>query len=76
MIKTRNVNELQVGDVGKIVELATDDRIIYGKLMSLGIIPGISVRLLRRKPNIVLQAGYTKVALDHRLAVFIHVRLQ
>ncbi|HZK25576.1 MAG TPA: FeoA family protein [Oscillospiraceae bacterium] len=67
------LSELKVGEVGKIVELTTTDRKNIGKMMSLGIIPGVSVCLLRRYPAFIVQIGYTKVALDHKLAVFIRV---
>ena len=66
-----NLLQCVVGDRGKIVELETSDRKILGKLMSLGIIPGTSVTLLRRSPGFLLQAGHTKVALDRGLAMVI-----
>jgi len=59
------------GTCGKIVELATGDRKVLGKLMSLGIVPGAFFRLLRRRPGFLLEVGYTKVALDQELARFI-----
>lgn len=68
------LSELGIGQVGKIVELTAADRKNIGKMMSLGIIPGVSVSLLRRQPGIILQIGYTKVALDRKLAALIRVR--
>jgi Fe2+ transport system protein FeoA len=61
------------GAYGKIVELATADRKILGKLMSLGILPGATFRLLRCHPGFLLQTGHTKVALDSELANHIFV---
>lgn len=61
------------GTRGKIVELATADRRILGKLASLGIIPGASFKLLRHRPVLVLQSGYTKVALDPVLGGYIFI---
>jgi Fe2+ transport system protein FeoA len=66
----------RVGDRGKIAELATFDRRMLGKLMSLGIVPGTTVQLLRKKPGIIVQAGYTKVALDRRLAGLIVLEIK
>jgi Fe2+ transport system protein FeoA len=62
------VNRCRPGDSGKIVELATRDRTILAKLMSLGIVPGAQIRVLRCQPGILLQLGHTKVALDRYLA--------
>ena len=67
------LQQMQPGECGKIVELDTDDRAILGKLMSLGIIPGITITLLRLYPGIVVQAGFTKAALDRSFARFIYV---
>jgi Fe2+ transport system protein FeoA len=61
------------GAHGKIVELATADRKILGKLMSLGILPGATFRLLRCHPGFLLQFGHTKVALDSELANYIYI---
>ena len=68
------LEQMKSGESGKIVELATDNRRILGKLMSLGIVPGLSIRLLRCSPGFLLQAGYTKVALDREFAGFIRIR--
>lgn len=65
--------QMRCGQKGKIVELATYDRTILRKLRSLGIIPGVSVRLLRRFPDFVIEIGYTKVALDRHYAALIVV---
>lgn len=61
------------GASGKIVELGTGDRTILGKLMSLGIVPGAQIHVLRCRPGILLQSGHTKVALDRYLAAHIMV---
>ncbi|EEG76637.1 FeoA family protein [Dethiobacter alkaliphilus] len=66
-----SLDKCRVGDTGKITELGTKDRTILGKLMSLGIVPGVRVRLLRRGPGFLVQAGHTKVALDQRFAAHI-----
>jgi len=73
MYGSLKLTECQNGLAGKIVELATSDRKILGKLMSLGIVPGTTFCLLRRFPCYLLQVGHTKVALDRKLAQFICV---
>ncbi|NLM53181.1 MAG: ferrous iron transport protein A [Firmicutes bacterium] len=67
------LRQMRNGQKGKIVELATHDRTILRKLRSLGIIPGVSVRLLRRFPDTVIEIGYTKVALDRQYAALIYL---
>ncbi|NLP36400.1 MAG: ferrous iron transport protein A [Firmicutes bacterium] len=67
------LSQMRSGQRGKIVELATHDRTILRKLRSLGIIPGVSVRLLRSIPDTVIEIGHTKVALDRRYAALIMV---
>ena len=65
------LDQCHVGDTGIIKELGTNDRAILGKLMSLGIVPGAHVHLLRRGPGFLLQAGHTKIALDKGFAPYI-----
>lgn len=68
--------QCRVGDRGKIIALETTDRKILGKLMSLGIIPGTPVALLRRSPGFLLQVGHTKIALDRSLSMVIWVEVE
>jgi len=44
------------------------------KLMSLGILPGSTLRVLQRRPAFVIAAGYTQFALDRETAASILVR--
>lgn len=73
MFLNMKLSQCENGMVGKIVELSTSDRKILGKLMCLGIVPGASFLLLRRHPCYLLQIGYTKVALDSKMACYICV---
>lgn len=59
---------MQDGQKGTIAELATQDKDILRKLMSLGILPGVGVKVIMKYPSVVLQAGYTQVALDSGIA--------
>jgi len=62
------VLDMQIGQEGTIAELATHDKDILRKLMSMGILPGVSVKIIVKYPSVVLQAGYTQVALDWGIA--------
>ncbi|WP_312203689.1 FeoA family protein [Anaerospora hongkongensis] len=59
---------MQDGQEGTIAELATQDKDILRKLMSMGILPGVGVKVIMKYPSVVLQAGYTQVALDSGIA--------
>jgi len=65
--------EMAAGKGGKIVELTTKDRRMLGKLANLGIIPGAIFCVVRRRPALILQLGYTRVAIDPILAEHVWV---
>jgi len=63
-----------VGAEGAVVYLKTNDRRDVQKLMALGILPGVHVRLIRRFPSYVFQLGFSQFTVDRELAEKIHVR--
>ena len=66
--KLMSILNMQNGQEGTIVELVTQDKDILRKLMSMGILPGVGVKVIMKYPSVVLQAGYTQVALDSGIA--------
>jgi DtxR family Mn-dependent transcriptional regulator len=64
----------QVRGEGSVVYLSTRDEREIQKLMALGILPGVRIRLLRRFPSFVFQVGYSQFTVDRQLAQKIHVR--
>ena len=44
------------------------------RIANLGIVPGSSVRLLQKRPSVVLEVGETTVALDTEIASELYVR--
>ncbi len=68
------LNECKEKTEGTIVEISSTDSRILGKMMSLGIIPGASFILLRRGSGVIVQIGYTKVALDAELAMLVRIK--
>ncbi|MBS4031859.1 MAG: ferrous iron transport protein A [Clostridiales bacterium] len=68
------LNQCKENTRGIIVEISSTDRRILGKMMSLGIIPGTTFLLLRRSSGVIVQIGYTKVALDTELAMLIRIK--
>ncbi|MGW8271752.1 MAG: metal-dependent transcriptional regulator [Thermodesulfovibrionales bacterium] len=68
------LNDFEVGQLGKIVFIVSSDPQRLNRLNSIGIIAGGQIRLLQRKPSIVVQIDETTVALDPDIAKEIHVK--
>jgi DtxR family Mn-dependent transcriptional regulator len=66
--------DFEVGQEGKIVFITPAEVSRIGRLSSIGIIPGTIIRLLQRKPSIVLQMDETTIAIDPELAKEIFVK--
>lgn len=59
---------------GRIVFIAPKSATRLNRLATLGIVPGTDVRLVQRKPSIVVDCGETTVALEEEIASEIYVR--
>ena len=68
------LTNFKVGQAGKIVFIQPAEAARIGRLSSIGIIPGTIIRLLQRKPSIVLQMDETTIAIDPDLAKEIFVK--
>ena len=71
-----SLTDLQEGQKGNIAYLHTDDSLRLQKLISMGIIPGIRIILIRRYPSFVFKAGYSQFAVDKDMAEGIYIRLE
>lgn len=69
------LSDLQPGEGGQISHIQISNPQHLQKLMAMGILPGIPIRLLRRFPSFVFEAGYTQFAVDGDIASDIYVRL-
>lgn len=67
--------ELEVKNKGEIAYLHAKDNSQMQKLMSIGVLPGMSISLLQKFPSYVLQLGQSQFAIDKELASSIYVRL-
>lgn len=65
---TSTVAGMKKGDCARVALLRTHDRQMIRKLLALGVVPGVEVKVIQRSPAFVLQIGYTQVALDERCA--------
>jgi DtxR family Mn-dependent transcriptional regulator len=61
------------GAEGTVAYLSTRDHRAVQKMMAMGILPGTTIKLIRRFPSYVFQVGYSQFALDRPLAEMIYV---
>lgn len=71
----KNLIELKQGQKGFVAELNTNDESILKKLMSMGILPGMPLKVIQTFPSYVFQVGYTQVAVDKGIASAILVNI-
>lgn len=69
------LTELEPKDKGSIAYLHTKDTANMQKLMSIGVIPGVSLVLLQKFPSYVFKIGESQFAIDKELAQSVYVRL-
>ena len=67
--------DLQPGQQGHIAYIQMNSPRRLQKLMAMGVLPGVSITLLRRSPSFVFEAGYSQFAVDEDIASEIYVRL-
>ena len=70
---SRPVTTLPVGGTGIISCLTNPEHPRAARLASLGILPGIPVRLVQAYPAYVLRVGFAEIALDNDLARLVRV---
>ncbi len=66
--------DFEVGQRGKIVFITPSEAARIGRLSSIGIIPGATVRLVQRRPSVVLEIDETTIAIDPDLAKEIFIK--
>jgi len=68
------LTELKPGESGEIAYLAASDVRKMQKLMSMGVLPGNSLTLLRTFPSFIFKVGQSEFAVDQELACEIFIR--
>ena len=68
------LSELEPGNEGKIAYMTTQKHRRMQKLMAIGILPGVTIKLIQSFPSFVLQLEGTQIALDKEIAEEIFVR--
>lgn len=58
----------KAGGEGSVAYLSTRDTREVQKLMAIGVLPGMHIRLLRKFPSFVFEVGYSQFTVDRELA--------
>jgi len=67
------ITELPIGASAAIASITPTSAARLNRLASYGIVPGSEVRLVSRRPAVVLECGTTSVALEDEIAQQIYV---
>ncbi|MFQ5877402.1 MAG: metal-dependent transcriptional regulator [Acidobacteriota bacterium] len=70
----RRLADLKLGETGTIVFMTPDSKSRLSRLSGLGVVPGSSLRLVQKRPSVVVEAGATTLALDRAIADEIFVK--
>ena len=66
--------DLPLGTTGSVVFIAPKSVSRLNKLAAFGVVPGSQVRLIERKPSVVLSCGQTSLAIEDEIGREIYVR--
>ena len=71
----RRLTDLAVGATASIAFIAPTSAARINKLASFGLVPGSDIRLVQRRPAVVLQCGATSIAVEDEIGRDIYVRV-
>ncbi|MDX9714594.1 MAG: metal-dependent transcriptional regulator [Dissulfurispiraceae bacterium] len=66
--------DFEVGRRCKIHFITPSEAAVLGRLSSIGIVPGAVIKLIQKKPSVVIQVDETTIAIDSDLAKEIFVK--
>jgi Fe2+ transport system protein FeoA len=66
---------MRVGGETEIIAVRPRDQRTLQRLVTMGLVPGVRIRLLRRFPCYLIELGHAQIALDRELASAIIVRV-
>lgn len=70
----RRLTDLAPGTTASIAFIAPTSSARINKLASFGLVPGSEIRLVSRRPAVVLQCGATSIAVEDEIGRDIYVR--
>ncbi|MDA8235922.1 FeoA family protein [Desulfotomaculum nigrificans] len=65
--------DAEVGKGGTITGIHTKDDNILKKIMAMGVLPGMPVKVIQKSPSVVFKVGNTTLAVDHNIAQCIEI---
>ncbi|MBI4973224.1 ferrous iron transport protein A [Candidatus Roizmanbacteria bacterium] len=68
------LSHMKLGESGQIVNICTLKTEHVKKIISLGLMPGMNVRLIRTFPTLLCQIEYSQFALDREIASYVVVK--
>lgn len=68
------LSDFEVGKKGKILFIKPSEAARISRLSAIGIVPGTVIKLIQKKPSIVIQVDETTIAIDPELAKEIMVK--
>jgi DtxR family transcriptional regulator, Mn-dependent transcriptional regulator len=68
------LSDLALSGSGKVVFIAPKSPARLNRLANLGVVPGTIVRLLQKRPSVVISCGETSIALEEEIANEIYVK--
>lgn len=69
------LSRLKTEQKGTVAYIAAGEQEILQKVMSMGVLPGTKIELIRRFPSYVFQSGHSQFAVDRQIADSIYVRI-
>jgi len=66
-------DQLDIGETARIAYVATREHSLHTRLSTLGISPGLTVKLLQKRPSYVVLCEETEIALEKEVARTIYV---
>lgn len=69
------LKDMEAKDRGTIAYLAINDKERLHKLIAMGLLPGLQIRMIQKFPSYVFQIGRSQFAIDKEMAEGIYVRL-
>jgi DtxR family Mn-dependent transcriptional regulator len=70
-----SLDEFEVKEKGKIAYIKAGKGHVMNKLMAMGVIPGLTIQLVKKTPTYLFQMGESQFAIDKNLASHIYIRL-
>lgn len=70
------LSALKAGQKGRVAYLRTRNMTTLQKLMSMGVLPGLSIRVVQTFPSYVFALGASQFAVDQDLAEDLYIRLE